>query len=133
MDFLQLEWVQWILGIVAGLLTMWVVPNAWWAKFISIFGGKVAPIMDKIAKGLDGAGAMAEGAGFGKIATIAYELSDVIDEAEDVPRMLAEFTADKDLTKEEVIKLFEEMGEVAVEGKDFFIKVFKKPAPTPAE
>jgi len=127
MNFLQLEWVQWIIGLVAVLITMWVIPNAWWAKFISLFGTKVAPIMDKIAKGLDGAGALAEGAGLDKLSTIAYELSDVIDEAEDVPRMLAEFTADGDLTKEELAKILEEVGEVAVEGKDFYIKVFKKP------
>jgi len=127
MNFLQLEWVQWIIGLVAVLITMWVIPNAWWAKFISLFGTKVSPIMDKIAKGLDGAGALAEGAGLDKLSTIAYELSDVIDEAEDVPRMLAEFTADGDLTKEELAKILEEVGEVAVEGKDFYIKVFKKP------
>lgn len=128
MDFLQLEWVQWVLGIVAGLVTMWAIPNAVWAKFISLFGGKVAPIMDKVAKGLDGAGAMAEGAGLAKVALIAYELSDVIDEAEDIPRMLEEYTADGDLTKEELMTILDEAGEVAVEGKDFWVKVIKKTA-----
>ena len=133
MDFLQLEWVQWIIGIIAGLITMWVIPNEWWAKFISLFGGKVAPIMDKVAKGLDGVGAMAEGAGLDKLATIAYEFSDVVDEGEDVARLLAELTADGDLSKEDLIALLNEGKDVAVEGKDFVVKVFKKPAPVDPE
>ncbi len=126
MEFLQVEWVQWILGVIAGLVTLWVIPNAFWAKFISFFGGKLAPVLDKVAMGLDGAGALAAGAGFEKISTIAYELADVVDEAEDVPRMLAEFTEDGNFTKEEAIKILNELGEVGVEGKDFYLKVIKK-------
>lgn len=126
MDFLELGWVQWVIGVVAGLFALWVIPNPWWAKFISFFGGKLAPILDKTAMALDGAGALASGAGFEKIAEAAFELSDVIDEAEDVPRLLAEFTADGDFTAEEAKRILEEGAEVVVEGKDFYLKVIKK-------
>jgi len=126
MDFLQIEWVQWVIGLLAGAFTLWIIPNAIWAKFISFFGGKVAPIMDKVASGLDTAGTLAQGAGLERVAEAAFELADVVDEAEDIPRLLAQYTADGDLTKEEITRILEEVGEVGVEGKDFYIKVIKK-------
>jgi len=127
MEFLQLEWVQWLLGLVAGLITLWVIPNAWWAKFISFFGGKLAPILDKAASGVDAAGTIASGAGLEKLGTALHEGSDVIDEAEDIPRLLAEFTKDNKLDVDEIKQLFKEVGEVGVEFKDFVMKVVKKP------
>lgn len=126
MDFLQLEWVQWLLGIGAGLVTLWVIPNEVWAKIVSLFGTKVAPILDKVATGLDGAGAMAEGAGLEKVAEIAYELADVVDEVEDLPRLIADLTADGDLSKDDLVQLLNEGKDVAVEGKDFYVKIIKK-------
>jgi len=126
MDFLQLEWVQWLLGIGAGLVTLWVIPNEVWAKIVSLFGTKVAPILDKVATGLDGAGAMAEGAGLEKVAEIAYELADGVDEVEDLPRLIADLTADGDLSKDDLVQLLNEGKDVAVEGKDFYVKIIKK-------
>ena len=126
MEFLELAWVQWALGVVAGLITLWVIPNPWWAKFISFFGAKLAPIMDKIASGTDAAGSFADSAGMEKVGVALHEGSDVIDEAEDIPRLLAEYTKDGKLDAEEIKKLFKEVGEVGVELKDFVIKVFKK-------
>jgi len=122
MEFLDLAWVQWLLGVVAGLITLWVIPNAWWAKVISFFGAKLAPAMDKIAAGMDTGGTLIGG----KVGEALHEGSDVVDEAEDIPRLLAEYTKDGDLTAEEIKKLFKEFGEVGVEMKDFIIKVFKK-------
>ena len=122
MEFLDLAWVQWLLGVVAGLITLWVIPNAWWAKIISFFGAKLAPAMDKIAAGMDTGGTLIGG----KVGEALHEGSDVVDEAEDIPRLLAEYTKDGDLTAEEIKKLFKEFGEVGVEMKDFIIKVFKK-------
>ena len=126
MEFLELGWVQWVLGVVAGLVTLWVIPNGFWARLISFFGAKLAPVMDKVARGLDGAGALADGVGFEKIAGAAYKLSDVVDEAEDIPRLLAEYTEDKELDEDEIKSLIKETGEFGVAGKDFFIYDFKK-------
>lgn len=126
MEFLGLAWVQWLLGVVAGLITLWVIPNKWWAKFISFFGAKLAPIMDKVASGVDAAGTLADGAGLKKAGVALHEGADIVDEAEDIPRLLAEYTKDGKLDAEEIKKLFVEFGEVGVEFKDFVFKVFKK-------
>ena len=122
MEFLQFEWVQWLLGLAGTLFTLWVIPNTLWAKIISFFGAKLAPAMDKVAAGMDTGGMLIGG----KVGEALHEGSDVIDEAEDIPRLLAEYTADGDLNAEEIKKLFTEVGEVGVEFKDFVLKVFKK-------
>jgi len=122
MEFLQIEWVQWVLGLVGTLFTLWVIPNAWWAKIISFFGAKLAPAMDKIAAGMDTGGTLIGG----KVGEALHEGSDVVDELEDIPRLFAEYTKDKKLDAEEIKSLIEEAGEVGVEFKDFILKVFKK-------
>ena len=119
--------VQAIIGVVVVAFTMWVIPNKWWAKFISIFGGKVAPVMDKVGKGLDAVGIIAEGAGLEKVGSSLHARADLVDEAEDIPRLLAEYTADGELTPEELKKIIAEFGEVGVEFKDFLLVVKKKP------
>lgn len=126
MEFLNLEWVQWVLGLAGWAFTMWIIPNAVWAKVVSLFGTKIAPIMDKVALGMEAAGVIATGAGLEKIGSILHEGSDVVDEAEDIPRLLAEFTADGDLTADEIKKLIAEVGEVGVEFKDVVLVVKKK-------
>ena len=126
MDWIQADWVQWVLGLVGVAITMWVIPNKLWAKIISFFGEKLAPIMDRVADGLDAAGTIAEGAGLEKLGEALHEGSDVIDEAEDIPRLLAEYTKDAELDAEEIKTLLDEAGEVGVELKDFILKVIKK-------
>ena len=126
MDFLDAAWFDWVVGVVGGLITLWVIPNKVWAKIISFFGASLAPVMDKVAKGMDGAGAIAQGAGLDRVAEALFEGADVVDEAEDIPRLLEEYTKDGDLTAEEIKKLFEEGKEVGVEFKDFRLKVIKK-------
>ena len=126
MEFLELGWVQVILYVVGALATLFLVPNKIWAKLLSLFGEKLAPIGESIAKGIDGLGVMAQGAGLEKIATAAFELSDVIDEAADVPQLVVDLSADGELSQEDVKKIIEATGEVVVEGKDFYVKVIKK-------
>lgn len=126
MEWLDAGWLQGILIFVGSIATLYVIPNDWWARLISLFGEKVSPIGTRIAQGADALGTIAEGAGLEKVGVALHEISDVIDEAEDVPRLLAEYTKDGDLTAEEIKKLFKEVGEVGVEGKDFYIKVIKK-------
>jgi len=126
MDFLQLEWVQWVLGLVGTLFTLWVLPNAVWAKIISFFGTKLAPVMDKVAKGMDAAGVIAEGAGLEKVGLVLQKGAKVVAEAEDIPRLLAEFTEDKKLDADEIKRLIKETGEVGVAFKDVVLIVKKK-------
>lgn len=127
MEFLDLAWVKWLIGVVAGVFSLWVIPNKIWATIVSFFGTKLAPVMDKTAKAMDGAGAIAEGLGMEKLADYLFEGSDVVDEAEDIPRLLAEFTADGDLTAEEIKKLFAAGKEVGVEFNDVVLLIKKKP------
>lgn len=127
MMWLQLEWVEWVLGIAAGLVTLWIIPNAWFAKAMIFLASKLSPVMTKVATTADAAGTMAEGAGLEKVGLALHEGADVVDEAEDIPRLLAEYTKDGKLDAEEIKKLFAEVGEVGVEFKDFILKVFKKP------
>lgn len=124
---LDMAIVQWAIGLIGAAFTMWVIPNKVWAKIISVFGGTVAPVMDKVAMGLDAVGVIAEGAGLEKVGLILHEGADLVDEAEDIPRLLAEYTADGDLTAEEINKLIAETGEVGVELKEFILVVKKKP------
>ena len=126
MDFLQLEWVQWILGLVGFVITMWVIPNKIWAKLISFFGTKLAPVMDKVASGMDAAGTLADGAGLDRVGSILHKGSKVIDEAEDIPRLLAQYTEDGKLDADEIKRLIEETGEVGVVFKDLILTVKKK-------
>ena len=126
MDFLQIEWVQWVLGLVGTLFTLWVVPNVVWAKIVSFFGTKLAPVMDKVAKGMDAAGVIAGGAGLEKVGLVLQKGAKVIDEAEDIPRLLAEYTEDKKLDVDEIKRLIEETGEVGVAFKGLVLTVKKK-------
>ena len=127
MDFLQIEWVQWVLGLAGTVFTLWVIPNAVWAKVISFFGAKLAPIMDKVAKGVDAAGTIATGAGLEKFGGILHKGAAVINEAEDIPRLLAEFTEDEELDADEIKRIIEETGEVGVVFKDMILFIKKKP------
>jgi len=122
MEFLELEWVQWVLGLAGTLITLWVIPNAWWAKIISFFGAKLAPAMDKVAAGMDTAGTLIGG----KVGEALHKGSDVVDEAEDIPRLLAEWTAEGKLTAEHIKRLIKETGEVGVAFKDMILVVKKK-------
>ena len=126
MEFLDLAWVKVVLYVVGALITLFLVPNKIWAKLLSFFGEKLAPIGESVAKGIDGLGVMAQGAGLEKIATAAFELSDVVDEAADVPQLIVDLSADGELSQEDVKKIIEATGEVVVEGKDFYVKVIKK-------
>lgn len=126
MEWLQLEWVQWALGLVGVVFGMWIIPNKAWAKIISFFGAKLAPVMDKVASGMDAAGSIAAGAGLERVGAILHKGSDLIDEAEDIPRLLAQYTEDGDLTADEIKSLIENVGEVSVAFKDVILTVKKK-------
>jgi hypothetical protein len=102
------------------------VRNKIWAKVISFFGAKLAPVMDKVATGMDAAGAMATGAGLDRIGEILHKGSDLVDEAEDIPRLLAKYTEDGDLTADEIKSLIENTGEVGVAFKNVILTVKKK-------
>ena len=127
MEFLDLAIVQWVIGLLGAAFTMWVIPNKVWAKVISVFGGTVAPVMDKVAMGLDAVGVIATGAGLERVGSILHAGSDLVDEAEDIPRLLAEYTADGELTADEIKKLISETGEVGVKFKGLILTVKKTP------
>jgi len=125
MEWLQADWIDWVLSLVGVAVGMWVIPNKIWAKLISFFGTKLAPVMDRVADGMDAAGTIADGAGLEKVAAILHKGSYLVDEAEDIPRLLAEYTEDDELTSDEIKTLIEETGEVGVAFKNFTL-VFKK-------
>ena len=127
MEFLDLAWVQWLIGVLAGIFGLWVIPNPWWAKLISFFGAKLLPITNKAVQGLHGLAAIAESAGLEKVGTIGHKLANTIDELDDIPEWLQNATEDGELTKEEIKKGIEETGEFIAVGKDLVIYIVKKP------
>lgn len=128
MEFLDSSIAQWVIGIVAGAFTMWVIPNRIWGIVISFFGATLAPILDKVAMGADAAGVIAEGAGLEKVGAVLHAASDVVDEIEDIPRLLAEWTKDGVLDADEIKKIITETGEIGVEFKNLILVVKKKDA-----
>jgi hypothetical protein len=125
MDFLQLEWVQPILWLVGIAVTMWVLPNVWWAKILSFFGASLLPIMTKGISVLRGGSNLATGAGLEKVGEILGAGADSVDELEDLPRLLVEYTADNELDSEELKSLIEEAGEAGVSVKVLVQKIIE--------
>lgn len=124
MEFLQIEWVQWVIGITTGGLAILKVVD--WVKISHFTASKIAPVLNKVEAGMDGVAAFAKSAGLEKIGTAIEEAADVVDELEDVATMLAEHTKNGEFTKEAALATLNEVGEVFVEGKDFWMKVVKK-------
>lgn len=115
--------IEWIIGILLGGLALWKVLD--FVK-LSVWSGKAAPVLEKIASGMKGAAMLAEGAGLEKVANIIKEASDPIDEAGDMLQLFSDLTADGDFTKEELKRVLDEGEDVWVEAKDFRVKIIPK-------
>lgn len=124
MDFLQLDVVQWIVGIITGALAIWKIVD--WVKIGNFAASKIAPILNKVEAGMDGVALFVKSAGLEKLGGAIEEAADVVDELEDVATVLAEHTKNGKFTKEAALAALDEVGEVIVEGKDFWMKVVKK-------
>ena len=117
MEFLDLWWVEGIIGLVLGGFALWVIPNKIWAKLMSFLGATLVPVLNKVDNLADGAAAIARGAGLEKLANVLDALGDSADEIEDPLRLLDEYTKDGKLDKEELKTIIDEIGEGAVSVK----------------
>jgi hypothetical protein len=120
---LQAEWMQPILWLVGIAFTMWVLPNKIWAKIISFFGATLIPIMNKGVGLLKGGATLANTAGLEKVGAALDAGSESLDELEDLPRLLVEYTKDGELDAEELKSLIDEGVEAGVSVKELVAKI----------
>lgn len=116
--------LQLIAGLVAGVLGIWKIFDL---VKLSKASGKIANVLEKGADGLDGLAVIAKSAGMDKVAYVLQEVSDPIDKAGDLFQAISDSTVDGEFTKDEMLNVLNEGKEVFVEGKDFYLKVIKKP------
>ena len=115
--FLDLWWVEGLIGLVLGGFALWVIPNKIWAKLMSFLGATLVPVLNKVDSVSDGAAAIARGAGFEKLADVLDAIGDSADEIEDPLRLLDEYTKDGKLDEAELKTIIDEIGEGAVSVK----------------
>ena len=108
--FLDLWWVEGLIGLALGGFTLWVIPNKIWAKVVSFFGATLEPVLNKVDSLSDGAAAIARGAGFDSLADLLDKLGDSADAIEDPIRLLREYTEDGELDAAELKTVIDEIG-----------------------
>ena len=116
-----------VIYVILGLVGFTSVVGWLYQKGVNKGLQKASDVSERIAQGLDGLGLIAGNAGLEKVGVAAVELSDVFDEAGDPLAVLADAVANKKFTKETIEAVIKESKEVWIEGKDFFVKVLKKP------
>jgi len=116
-----------IVTIVVGGLSLIRVADWLRSKKVDVIAQKTSDVLEKVADGMDGLALIARGAGLNRVADIVEQAADVPDELGDVAAKIADMTANDDFTKESVLALIDESKEVAVEGKEFFLVLKKKP------
>ena len=116
--FLDIWWVDAIIGFFVAAFTLWAIPNKVWAKLMSFFGATLVPILNKVGGLSDTAAVMARSAGFDKLGNVLEKLGDTADELEDPLTLLEEYTKDGKLDSAELKSVINEIGEGAVSVKD---------------
>lgn len=115
-----------IVSIISGIIILsgfgaWLVKSGF-----SVVAGRIENGLEKTALAMKGAAAVAESAGFEKVATWTEEFADIPDQAGDVFGKLEEMTKNNDFTAARIEELYNEGREVVVEAKDFILVVKKK-------
>ena len=115
-----------IVYVIAGVLTLLKVGDWLIKKKVDVIAGKSATLLEKIHTLMDSGAVIVRGAGAEKLADVIEEAADIPDALGDVASKIEQITKNQDFTKERVLELIQEGKEVAVEGKDFWLKVIKK-------
>jgi len=115
--------LEWVLGVILGALAVWKIFD--FVK-LSVWSGKAAPVLEKIAVGMKSASVIAAGFGLEKVANVIKEAADPVDEAGDTLQLFSDLTADGDFTKEELKSVLDEGKDVWIEAKDFRVKIIPK-------
>ena len=111
-----------VLGLGLQKVGAWVIN-----KKIDVIAGKSEEVLERIASGMEGIAVVAKGAGFDKVGTFFDEAADPVQKLSDLAGTIEDITASQDFSKEKIIEAVDAGKDVVVEGKDFWLKVVKKP------